>query len=229
MRYLLTTILILVLNVGISQTVDSTSTDLDNQIVYHSGFTLSYNESCEQANWVHYMVTKIDLDQVVARRKDHFIEDSLITTGSAKSSDYYKSGYDRGHLAPSASFIHDQSLNDETFMMSNISPQHPSFNRGMWKKLEAHERSLASSLDTIYVITGPFLQDSLETIGDNCVCIPLKYFKIFMDKSFNILDCYIMENKKLIGDIDEYKADPVLVDEIYSKVYYQLFLSESPK
>lgn len=212
---------ILISNIASSQYNDS----LDNQIVKHRGFILSYNEGCEQANWVYYMVTKIDLDNKSAIRHNKFIEDTLISTGSASTLDYYKSGYDRGHLAPSASFTHDQSLNNETFVMSNMSPQSPSFNRGMWKKLETYEREIAKRLDTVYVLTGPILNDSLETIGTNEVCVPNQYFKVFINSKSKILECYLMDNVKLKGEVSDFKVSidyinsiiPVRISEIVRK------------
>lgn len=180
---------------------------IDNQIIHHLGFTLSYNETCEQANWVYYMVTKSDLEHPVASRLDRFIEDTLIKTGSASHLDYYKSGYDKGHIAPSASFIHNQTLNNETFIMSNMSPQDPSFNRGMWKKLETYERSLAIDLDTVYVIAGPLLDSISKHIGKNEVCVPMYYFKVFIDSNMNIIECYVMKNQKLYGKLSDFIVD----------------------
>ena len=66
----------------------------------------------------------------------------------------------------------------ETFVMSNISPQAPSFNRGIWKKLESYVRNKTINSDSLIVITGGVLNDSLPRIGKNEVCIPKYYYKI---------------------------------------------------
>lgn len=191
--------------IGYSQVLElPQKIDTNNQIVQHQGYILSYNEGCEQANWVKYMVTKADLENKVAKRSNNFKEDTLIKTGSATLDDYYKSGYDRGHLAPSLDFMHNQDLNDESFYMSNMSPQNPSFNRGMWKKLENYVRDLAIDRDTVYVITGPILSDTIETIGNNHVCVPKSYYKIIIDSKGFVIACYIMENRKLTGQLEDY-------------------------
>ena len=186
--------------------------DSNNQIIVHKAYVLSYNETCEQANWVKYMVTKIELASDDAKRKNNFKEDELITTGSASLDDYKGSGYDRGHLAPAASFVNDQEEMDESFYMSNISPQEPSFNRGIWKRLENYERELANQHDTIYVITGGVLNGDLQTIGDNEVCVPKLYFKIIYNKDFVM--CFIINNKKSNDPLNMYKHPMKLVEKI---------------
>ena len=107
---------------------------IGEQIVNHLGYSLSYNEKNEQASWVAYELTA---DQVrgTVKRKDSFRSDPLIKTGSASLSDYKGSGYDRGHLAPAADMKWSTTAMSESFFMSNMSPQLPGFNRGIWKKL----------------------------------------------------------------------------------------------
>ena len=168
--------------------------NLDDQIIYHTAYTLSYNESHEQANWVTYMVTKVELENDVAKRKDNFTEDTSVITGSAQLEDYKGSGYDRGHLAPAATFVDNQKEMDESFLMSNMSPQDPSFNRGVWKRLEDYERKMAIEKDTVYVICGPILTEGLKTIGPNKVSVPELYYKIIYYKDWMM--CFILNNEK---------------------------------
>ena len=170
------------------------STNLENQIIHHTAYTLSYNESHEQADWVTYRVTKIELENDVAKRKDNFTVDTCIVTGSAQLLDYKNSGYDKGHLAPAATFVDNQKEMDESFLMSNMSPQNPSFNRGVWKRLEDYERKMAIEKDTVYVICGPVLTEGLKTIGPNKVSIPKLYFKIIYYKDWMV--CFILSNRK---------------------------------
>jgi endonuclease G len=62
-----------------------------------------------------------------------------------------------------------------------MSPQAPSFNRGIWKKLEEQVRDWAIALDSILIVTGPILEDKLPTIGPNQVSIPKFYYKALLD------------------------------------------------
>ena len=194
-KFTITLALLLVNSLGYTQNlIYPQKIDSNNQIIVHAGYTLSYNETYEQANWVTYMLCASDLDSATAIRKNYFKPDALIKTGSAELSDYVGSGYDRGHLSPAGNYIENQVEMDESFYMSNISPQDPSFNRGIWKRLENYERELAVEKDTIYVITGGILKGDLKTIGDNEVAVPEYFFKIFYNDSFIL--CFLIKNEK---------------------------------
>ncbi len=103
-----------------------------DEIEHYSGFSLKYNEEYEQAEWVAYQLTE---EEVLGEfpRKDRFRADRNISTGSASLEDYRGSEYDRGHLAPAADFKWSEQAMDESFLLSNMSPQVPGFNRGIWK------------------------------------------------------------------------------------------------
>ncbi len=149
---------------------------LHSKIIYHSYYSLLYSEDAEQAKWVAYKLTPSFFQNYIERTND-FREDSLILTGSSSLDDYHKSGYDRGHLAPAGSMKLNERSMSESFFMSNISPQKPSFNRGIWKRLEGKVRYWAESNDSIFVITGPILDHPIDTIGPNEVIVPRAFFK----------------------------------------------------
>lgn len=179
----------------------------DNEIYYRDGFVLSYNERHEQPNWVFYKLYPSDFTCTEkAKRKNNFKEDLNISTGSASLNDYKGSGYDRGHLKPSADEKCDQEQMDETFLMSNMSPQVPSFNRGIWKNLETHVRNNAKTCDSVYIYTGGVLEANLPTIGENEVSVPRMYFKVvhYFKKEASNSIVYLLPNDKLDGTYDEY-------------------------
>ena len=149
------------------------------QIVSHSYYNLQYAEEHEQAYWVSYKLTPNFLIKN-ATRKNNFKPDSKITTGSATLGDYKGSGFDRGHLAPAGSMVFNQKAMDESFYMSNMSPQNPSFNRGVWKRLESKVRYWAKNCDSLFVATGPVLKDLKKTIGENKVSVPNSYYKVLV-------------------------------------------------
>lgn len=146
----------------------------------HTGYAFVYNETHEQAKWVAYCLTKKETEGLF-ERSDHFIEDPSVLTGTANNTDYAKSGYDRGHLAPAADMRWSEIAMDESFYYSNMSPQLPAFNRGIWKKLEEQVREWAIAMDSILIVTGPILTESLPTIGINKVSIPKYYYKAILD------------------------------------------------
>lgn len=149
---------------------------MDDSFITYSYFSISYSEPHEQADWVCYRLTE-KMITGYAERKDNFRIDSKVTTGSSVTSDYKNSGYDRGHLAPAADFKFSQKAMDESFLMSNISPQVPGFNRGIWKELEELIRSWATIYGKIDVVTGPIFKDNLGVIGNNQVVIPGYFYK----------------------------------------------------
>ena len=166
---------------------EATSTALElpaisahDEIVKHTGYTLSYNEANEQANWVAYELTAEET-QKAFERTNKFIPDPDVPTGSADDADYRGSGYDRGHLAPAADMGWSETTMRESFYFSNMSPQRPEFNRGIWKELEEQVRDWARDNRKIYVVTGPVLEKGLPTIGHDQVSVPKAYYKVILD------------------------------------------------
>ena len=180
-----------------SQSFDHLPALNTNQVVHHANYTLSYSEACEQAEWVAYELKKERLNGQI-KRSNNFKIDLNITTGSAELKDYKYSGYDRGHLIPAADMNFSQLAMDESFYMSNISPQNKSFNRGIWKKLESHVRYWAVEYDNLYVITAGVLDSCNKFIGLNKVCVPEYFYKIILDyKSPEIKAIgFLLPNKK---------------------------------
>ena len=156
---------------------------LADTILSYKGFDLAYNEPSEQASWVVYVLTREEVETGSESRTDNFRPDNSIATGSAALSDYRGSGYDRGHLAPAGDMKWDLEAMSQSFLLSNMSPQKPSFNRGIWKKLEEQVRQWALEKDSVYVVCGPVLSSLEDYIGENQVGVPAYYFKIVVDLS----------------------------------------------
>jgi len=152
-----------------------------DQIVERRGYALGYSEKYEQPLWVSYRLTADEVtNAAVARAGQRFLPDLAIMTGSALPSDYTRSGYDRGHLAPTADFRFDRQTMLESFSMANMSPQLPAFNRGVWKRLEEHIRSLAVRHGSLVVVTGPIFYTNTHprTIGASRVRVPDAFYKV---------------------------------------------------
>lgn len=185
----------------------------DEAIIERPYYTLRYNEDHEQAMWVTYKLSADSLKQEKSKRKDNFRKDPRVRTGSAELSDYKGNGYDRGHLAPAADFSYDEFALSQTFYMSNMSPQAPSFNRGVWKKLEERVRDWSMENSELYVVTGPILNKKFKTIGDNQVSIPEYYYKIVLDikKPEIKAIAFMMKNEKSSASLDSFV---VSIDQI---------------
>ncbi len=151
-------------------------------IIDREGYALGYIEHHEQPAWVIYKLTRVEATTKAAKRGNDFREDPQIPTGSATLADYRRSGYDRGHLAPAADMAFSVRTMSESFYLSNMSPQRPKFNRGVWKDLEEQVRRFAIAEGEIMVVTGPILPKTKSiTIGNNKVTVPTHYYKVIYD------------------------------------------------
>ncbi|KAH9951504.1 hypothetical protein B0H21DRAFT_818535 [Amylocystis lapponica] len=93
-------------------------------------------------------------------------DDSIPSQFRAKLQDYFRSGYDRGHMVPAADAKISQTAMDETFILTNIAPQvGVGFNRHYWAYLEDWCRRLTASFSDVYVFTIPLYLPKLDTDG----------------------------------------------------------------
>lgn len=185
-------------------------------VVSHPGYTLRYEEEHEQPSWVAYQLTRADL-YGEANRKDNFRADPSIPTGSATLDDYRSSGYDRGHLIPAADLVRSDEAMSGSFFMSNMSPQEPQFNRGIWATLEAVVRNFAETDRSIYVVTGPVLTDGpYKTIGKNEVSVPNSYYKVILDYEEPLLKAigFVLPNEGSKADVSEFAMSVRDVEEL---------------
>jgi endonuclease G, mitochondrial len=188
----------------------------NDTVIYHTYYSLKYSEQHEQAIWVAYRLTANQLEKKV-ERSNKFITDPKIFTESANDNDYYKSGYDRGHLAPSRDMSFDSIAQAESFYYSNMSPQTASFNRGIWSRLESSVRDWAAEFDTIYVITGPILKDGLANIGENKVSVPEHFYKailVYTSNKQSAIGFVIPNNDIKSNDFYEYAVNIDRIEEL---------------
>jgi endonuclease G, mitochondrial len=192
--------------------------------VEHTGFSLLYSEEHEQAAWVAYVLTDIEVSGEEPR-SNNFKEDPAIISGSARLDDYKGSGFDRGHLAPAGDLKWSKSSMSDSFYLSNMSPQTPGFNRGIWKRLEGWTRDQAETNEGLIVITGPVLTDGpYREIGENGIDIPKKYYKVLLDYTVPDIKAigFIMDNKTSKEDILNFAVTIDAVEEITGLDFFYL-------
>ncbi len=179
----------------------------------HGCLAIGYDSIHKQAVWVIHLLTGENLRAKTVRRSDKFRKDPLLKSDYALTSDYTNSGYDRGHLCPSDDMCWSEQSMQTTFYMSNISPQSPGLNRGLWKQLENRVRKWAVDNDSLIVVTGTVLDSLLGHVGKNKVSVPSKFYKIVVDISHPTrkVAAFVMENRPLEGQFWEYSCS---VDEI---------------
>lgn len=197
-------------------------TELCDTIRSYVGFDLGYNEASEQASWVVYVLTRTEVMEGRVNRTDNFRSDLTISTGSASLADYRGSGYDRGHMAPAGDMKWDAEAMSESFLLSNMSPQEPSFNRGIWRKLEEQVRLWALEKDSLFIVTGPVLSEVKKSIGENQVGVPMFYYKIVVDLSppDHGMIAFLLPNEKSDKDLFHFA---ISVDSLESFTGYDFF------
>jgi endonuclease G len=145
-----------------------------------------------------YAAEHLTADQLrqakVMVRNSKFYPDRHIPAGERAELRYYsKSGYDRGHMAPSGD-MPDEKSQRECFSLANIVPQVPANNRGVWEGIESAVRKLAMEQGELYVVTGPiFSGDKLQRIG-GAVMVPTQLFKAVYDPRTKQAGVYLVDN-----------------------------------
>ena len=149
------------------------------QIIQHEGYTVSYNADYRIANRVAYVLTDKEARSDKAERQNKFVVDPLVKGASATNEDYTRTGYDRGHLAPAGDMKWSEKAMRESFYLSNITPQKPGLNRGIWKELEEQIRLWARENGAVLIATGPVIPDEeLNRLGKNRVGVPRQFYKV---------------------------------------------------
>ncbi|MVM41663.1 DNA/RNA non-specific endonuclease [Spirosoma sp. HMF3257] len=187
------------------------------ELIRHEGYTLSYRDQYKDAEWVAYPLLAYETTGDADRKYEQFKPDPAVDNGTALPADYTRSGYDRGHLAPAADFKFSQRMMRETFFMSNITPQEPEFNRGIWSDLENLVRSWARRDRGLYVITGPVLKPGLPTIGKKTeVSVPEKFYKVILycNKPEIRMVGFLLNNEGSTNALKEFVVPVDLIEQL---------------
>lgn len=159
--------------------LDVKTDNIPEKRISYEGMEVSFNPEAHIPNWVAWELTA-DETLGTEPRYDRFMPDKSVR-GSAYSSDYRGSGYDRGHMAPAGDMKWSEKAMRETFYMTNICPQAHKLNAGAWKKLEEKCRQWAVRDSAIYIVCGPVLNDPVdEWIGESEVAVPQRFFKVIL-------------------------------------------------
>lgn len=145
-------------------------------LVYH-GFVVCYNTTRLIPDWVAYELTAEELSGEVPRARG-FSMDLDYKAPQAMREDYSYSGWDKGHMAPSADMKWSQVAMNESFYLTNICPQDPVLNGRDWHTLEKYVRGWASKFGSVWVVCGPYVTvNASGTIGERKVTVPDGFFK----------------------------------------------------
>lgn len=179
-------------------------------LIQREGYVLAYDGRTRNPHWVYHKLTPEVLNKQVSREDCDFKEDPLIPKHiRATKNDYSGAGFDRGHLFPAGDSL-NSTVMEESFFLSNITPQTPAFNRGYWKKLENHIRDLTKEYQMVHVFAGPLYLShknrdqkryvQYQVIGSQNVAVPTHFFAlIFVELPTKKImgKGYILPNKSI--------------------------------
>jgi endonuclease G len=155
----------------------ASSTDANNFLSVKSGYVESYNGSRKVPNWVSWELNTSYLGSTA--RQDDFRPDDTFPAGEPQASlaDYSGSGYDRGHMCPSADRTLTVAANQQTFFLTNMVPQAANNNQGPWANMENDLRAIVQTGKELYIVSGGTFSASSNTIGSGVV-VPDQTFKV---------------------------------------------------
>jgi endonuclease G len=190
------------------------------QYICHSNYAVHYRYDTKTAE---YVVEKLDTTDITgpAKRKNNFAPDPKVDDAKeAQLSDYAGNPYDRGHLSPAANNRTDDTQMSESFFLTNMIPQDPGNNRGIWRILEIGVRNTAAAGNDIYVISGTIYDPGYKIIGNN-LGVPTRIWKIVYNATTNQTIAFLFPNSKLsTKDLPKYV---VTVDEVEAATGINVF------
>lgn len=196
-------------------------TGTPSQIKRYKGFLVSFNANNKTPNYVAWELLGEETDGAQSRKNAFWQDDEI--EGCPASSDYTRSGYDRGHLCPAADQKWSELAMNDCFVMANMCPQDHSLNSGAWATLENKERIWAKRDSAIFIVAGPIYEKTDRTvIGDAKVRVPSAFFKVIIAPYLN--------NPRGIGFIYPNMASPgnmqnysMTIDEVEKITGYDFF------
>ncbi len=151
-----------------------------SHVLRNEAYLLEYSEKLANPLWVTYKVTAKRFKS--GKRPSGFKTDWR-SIADISHSDYTGSGYDRGHMAPNYLIAsrYGKSAQQETFLMTNITPQKPALNRKSWQRLEEIiGNDFSEWQGDFWVVTGPIFDENPKRIKQTQVAIPKAFYKILI-------------------------------------------------
>lgn len=205
----------------LAQGMPTGTSDRPSTFICRKGYALLHDDARKVPYWVAYELTR-DHALGCLDRKDTFSPDPALPEGRrAELIDYKRSGYDRGHSAPAADMEWDRKVANESFFLSNMTPQLHALNGAWWSQLEEAVRSWSASRERLLVITGPiFNPDHAKSIGPGNVGVPSGYYKLIYDPAKAESLSFIVPHAKIqSGNFDHWVRE---MEEIEAMINFNL-------
>lgn len=192
--------------------------------ICREAYYIGYDDAARIPKFVSYVISpKTALGCV--ERSNAFVADMSVSN-SATPDDYVGSGYDKGHQAPNGDLSYNTQVESESFLMTNMAPQLPGFNRSTWKLLETSIRAWTVETNqsfTVYV--GSVYNSQDKKIGKNQVVVPHAFYKIVIaDQSKQVAGWMFPHRENLGTDLSKFRM-PVADIEKTAAVKFALPLN----
>ena len=177
---------------------NASASDPNNYLLVNNYFALSYNRDKAIPNWAAWRISPAEVGGFPRPEPDPFRPDDRLPKGWKRvtPSDYTGSGFDRGHLTPSADRSGSIEGMSQTFLMTNMTPQTGDLNRGPWAKLEAYLRTLVTRGSDVYIYAGVYGEKGKLK---NKVSVPTNDWKIAVAVPSGSQISAINENTRVIA------------------------------
>ena len=150
-------------------------------VLVNQGYVSGYDAGIQDPRWVETRFFAVN-NPSSAGRPEQFSPDERIEPEYQVNTHYWTAtGYDRGHMAPNwgVSICYGREAQIQTFLLTNVIPQTPALNRGLWETLEKIiSNDYAERFGQVWVICGPIFGSNLGTLKDGKVLIPDGCYKI---------------------------------------------------
>ena len=186
----------------------------DIVVLNKQGFTVGYSPSLRHPVWVAYKTHPVRAPELPPRPST--FKPDPAAKKSPKHSEYAKSGYDRGHMAPNLAIAsrHGKDAQLQTFLTSNICPQRPSLNQGPWRDLEFRISELWPDVyGDVWVITGAVAPPDGKRLPSG-ISIPTAFYQIVVAQKAGRIRAFAIYMPQTIGRHDYVRATLVSIDEI---------------
>ncbi len=196
------------------------------RVLSNSGYVVGYSDALGNPLWAAYRLRDLDWREPAARPEQFRVDPR--TAARIEPGDYTRSGYNRGHLAPNHAIAtrYGREAQEDTFLMSNITPQKHTLNAGLWKALEQRiATNYPARFGEIWVVAGPIF-GAVPARLKRRVAVPEAFFMIILDEQAGGVraTAFVLPQSAKDESLDSYL---VAIDEVERRTGLD-FLNELP-
>ena len=199
------------------------------QYLCKTNYAIHYRYDTKTAEYVVQHITLANITGPAKRKDDFRADPSIPKQYQSTLGDDAGFPFDRGHLSPGADNTQNAVVMSESFFLSNMVPQVPNHNRGIWKQLETAVRNWVKEGKDIYVVSGTIYADGFQTIGAGQVGIPTHMWKVVVDRKSSKSIAFLFPNAPLpVKDLPKY-ATSIAEIEKYTGIDFMPLLTPNQK